>query len=180
METTEPIEKKQKHDILAFLIIKALIAIGLGMAFLLNPQGMVETFSYVIGAALLLYGGMEVYKGFRMKKHVDFGNLIIDDGVLNLIVGLVLLFWPNLAPNLIMIILALWIMIGGLIQLYIANKYKNQSGGRNVRGVITLIIGLLILFNPSSSVQLVSMMIGALSLLYGIYMLILIFNFGKK
>ena len=179
MENIEEPIKKVKQEFLGFLIIKALLAIGLGMAFLINPQGMVETFSYVIGAVLLLYGAMEVYKGIRMKKEVDFGNLIIDDGVLNIVVGLVLLFWPNLAPNLIMIILALWIILGGLIQLYIANKYKHQSGGRNLRGVLTIIIGLLILFNPSSSVQLVSMMIGALSLLYGIYMLYLIFNFAK-
>ena len=94
--------------------------------------------------------------------------------------GLILVFWPNLGPNLVMIILGVWIILGGLIQLFIANKYKDQVGGRNIRGIITIVLGAIIVFNPSSSVQLVSMIIGALGLLYGIYLLFLIFNFGKS
>lgn len=172
--------KSVKKEFLVFLILKALLAIGLGMAFLINPDGMISTFSYLIGIVLIIYGLIESINGIKTRKNYKYGTLIIEDGIMNIIVGLILVFWPNLGPNLVMIILGIWIILGGIIQLFIANKYKDQIGGRNIRGIITVVLGGIILFNPSSSVQIFSMIIGALGLLYGIYLLFLIFNFGKS
>jgi len=170
----------KKRNILVFLILKVLLAISLGMAFLINPERMVTSFSYLIGIALLIYGIIETINGLKSRKEVTFGNLIVEDGLMNIIVGLVLIFWPNLGPNLVMIILGVWILLGGLIQLFIANKFKDQVSGRNFRGVITIVLGGFIIFNPSTTVNLFSMIIGTISLLYGIYLLFLIFNFGKN
>ena len=178
MEEAKPNGKKR--DILIFLILKTLLAVGLGIAFLINPEGMVTSFSYLIGIGLIAYGVIETINGLKSRKEVTFGNLIVEDGIMNIIVGLVLLFWPNLGPNLVMIILGVWIILGGLIQLFIANKYKDQVTGRNFRGIITVVLGGIIIFNPSTTVNLFSMIIGAISLLYGIYLLFLIFNFGKN
>lgn len=171
--------KSKKEDLFIFLVIKALLAIGLGMAFLLNPDGMLSTFSYIVGIVLIVYGVIEIFNGIKAKKEFSFGNLIIEDGLMNIIVGLVLVFWPNLGPNMVMIILGLWIILGGIIQLVIANKYKDKIGGRNFRGIITIILGAIILFNPSESVQLFSMIVGGLSLLYGLFLLVRIVRFGK-
>lgn len=172
--------KANNGDIFIFLVIKALLAIGLGMAFLLNPNGMLTTFSYIVGIVLIVYGAIETYNGLKAKKEFSFGNLIVEDGLMNIIIGLVLVFWPNLGPNMVMIILGIWIILGGIIQFIIANKYKNNVGSRNFRGIITLILGAIILFNPSESVQLFSMVVGGLSLLYGLFLLVRIVRFGKN
>lgn len=177
MEDQKP---AKKGDLFIFLVIKALLAIGLGMAFLLNPEGMLSTFSYIVGIVLIVYGVIEIFNGIKAKKEFSFGNLIIEDGLMNIIIGLVLIFWPNLGPSMVMIILGLWIILGGIIQLIIANKHKDKVGGRNFRGVITLILGTVILFNPSDSVQIFSMVVGGLSLLYGLFLVVRIVRFGKN
>ena len=162
------------------LLIKALLAIGLGLAFLMNPQGMISTFSYLVGVVFIIYGIMELIRGVQLRKSVNFGNLVIEDGIMNLIVGLILVFWPNLGPNLVMIVIGFWFVLGGLIQLIIANKFKDSAGGRNVRGLITIILGGIIIFNPSDTVNLLSMLIGGVSLLYGLYLVLIIFRIGKS
>jgi uncharacterized membrane protein HdeD (DUF308 family) len=172
--------KAIKGDIFIFLVVKSLLAIGLGLSFLLNPNGMITTFSYLVGAVLIVYGIIEAINGIKVKKEFRFGLLIIEDGVLNIIIGAILIFWPNLGPNMVMIILGLWIVLGGVIQLVIANKYKNNRSGRNLRGILTLILGGLILFNPSDSVELFSMIVGFLSLVYGLFLLVRILRFGKN
>jgi uncharacterized membrane protein HdeD (DUF308 family) len=172
--------KAVKGDIFIFLVVKSLLAIGLGLSFLLNPNGMITTFSYLVGAVLIVYGIIEAINGIKVKKEFRFGLLIIEDGVLNIIIGAILIFWPNLGPNMVMIILGLWIVLGGVIQLVIANKYKNNRSGRNLRGILTLILGGLILFNPSDSVELFSMIVGFLSLVYGLFLLVRILRFGKN
>lgn len=172
--------KAVKGDIFIFLVLKSLLAIGLGLSFLLNPNGMITTFSYIVGAVLIVYGIIEAINGIKVKREFKFGMLVIDDGILNIIVGAILIFWPDLGPNMVMIILGLWIVLGGLIQLVIANKFKNKRSARNLRGVLTIVLGGLILFNPSDSVELFSMIVGFLSLVYGLFLLVRIIRFGKN
>jgi uncharacterized membrane protein HdeD (DUF308 family) len=78
-----------------------------------------------------------------------------------------------------MIIIGVWIIFGGIIQLIIANKYKDGAGPRNFRGIIAIILGGVIIFNPDEGVKIFSMIFGAMSFLYGIYMVYLLINFGK-
>ena len=172
-------EQPKKKDYFVFLLLKALLAIGFGMAFLINPEGMINTFSYLIGAALIVYGVILISNAYKGRNEMAFKNLVMQDGAINIIVGAILIFWPNLGPNLVVIILGTWILLGGLIQLIIANKYKDSIASRNGRGLITVILGAIVIFNPSDSVHLFSMILGSLSLLYGIYLLYLIMKIGK-
>lgn len=169
----------KKGQVFIFLVLKSLLAVGLGLAFLLNPQGMISTFSYLVGFVLIIYGIIESVNGFKLKKEFSYANLVIEDGILNIIIGLVLIFWPNLGPNIVMIILGFWILLGGIIQLIIANKYKDKIAGRNLRGILTVVLGGIIIFNPSDSVNLFSMVVGFMSLLYGLFLLVQIIRFGK-
>ena len=162
------------------LLIKTLLAIGLGLAFLLNPDGMITTSSYLIGIVLIVYGLLELFKGIKVRKVIRFGNMIIEDGLMNIIVGSILVFWPNLGPNLVMILLGSWFVLGGIIQLVIANKFKDKITGRNIRGLLTLVLGAIIIFNPSDSVRLISMFVGVLCLIVGLYLLVIIFRIGKS
>jgi uncharacterized membrane protein HdeD (DUF308 family) len=162
------------------LLIKSLLAIGLGLAFLLNPHGMITTFSYLIGIVLIVYGLLELFKGIKTRKVIRFGNLIIEDGLMNMLVGSILVFWPDLGPNLVMILLGSWFVLGGIIQLVIANKFKDKITGRNIRGFLTVILGAIIIFNPSDSVRFLSMFIGGVCLIVGLYLLVIIFRLGKS
>jgi len=177
MENTQ--DQSKKKEFFLFILLKALLAIGFGMAFLLNPEGMISTFSYIIGTILIIYGIIEVFNGYKVRNELAFKNLIIEDGAMNIIIGAILIFWPDLGPNLVVIILGAWILLGGIIQLIIANKYKDNAMTRNGRGLLTVILGAVVILNPKESVHLFSMVLGTLSLLYGIYLLYLISKFGK-
>jgi uncharacterized membrane protein HdeD (DUF308 family) len=177
METVN--NKKQNSLFFVLTSIKALLSIAIGLAFLINPMGMVTTFSYLLGIALLIFGATSIYNGIKLKPEASFWALLIEDGILQLIVGIILLAWPGLTPNLIMIILGIWIIFGGIIQMIIANKYKDGTSHRNFRGILTIILGGILIFNPDKGVRLFSMIFGTMSLLYGIYMIYLLLNFGK-
>lgn len=172
-------QKKGSTTIFFLLGLKALLAIGIGLAFLINPMGMVSTFSYILGIALLIFGVVNIYNGLKVKKETSYWMLLAEDGVLQLIVGIVLLAWPQLTPSLIMIILGIWIILGGIIQFVIANKYKDGLAQRNFRGILAIILGGIIVFNPDAGVKIFSMIIGALSLFYGLYMIVLLLRLGK-
>lgn len=178
METESNI--KQSSLFFPLIGIKALVAIAIGLAFLINPMGMVTTFSYLLGIALLIFGATSIYNGIKLKEEASFWALLIEDGILQVVVGIILLAWPDLTPNVIMIIMGIWIILGGMIQIIIANKYKDGPGSRNFRGILAVILGGIIIFNPGAGVRIFSMIIGAMSLMYGIYMVFLLMRFGKS
>jgi len=169
-----------RGSVLFMLIgLKALLAIAIGLAFLINPIGMVTTFSYLLGIALLIFGATSMYNGIKLREEASFWPLLIEDGILQVFVGIVLLAWPGLTPNLIMIIIGIWIIFGGIIQIIIANKYKDGTSHRNFRGILAIILGGIIVFNPAEGVKIFSMIFGAMSLLYGLYMIYLLMRFEK-
>jgi len=172
-------QNKSGTGLFILIGIKALLAIGIGLAFLVNPMGMVSTFSYLLGIALLIFGVTNIYNGLKVKNETSYWMLLTQDGVLQVIVGIVLLAWPQLTPSLIMIIMGIWIILGGIIQFVIANKYKDGLTQRNFRGILAIILGGIIVFNPDAGVKIFSMIIGALSLLYGLYMVVLLMRLGK-
>ena len=128
-------ENNRGSLLFALISIKALLAIGVGLSFLINPMGMVTTFSYLLGIALLIFGVTSIYNGVKVKEGTSFWMLLIEDGILQIFVGIVLLAWPELTPGIIIVILGLWIIAGGIIQMVIANKYKDGTGQRNLRGI---------------------------------------------
>ena len=174
-------EKQKKQTSVLFILIglKALLAIAIGLAFLVNPMGMVTTFSYLLGIALLIFGTTSIYNGIKLRDEASFWALLIEDGILQLIIGIILLAWPGLTPSLIMIILGIWIIFGGIIQMIIANKYKDGANHRNFRGILAIILGGIIILNPAEGVKIFSMIFGAMSLLYGLFMVYLLMQFGK-
>ena len=172
-------QTKSSPTLFFLLGLKALIAIGIGLAFLINPLGMVSTFSFLLGIALLIFGVTNIYNGLKVKNETTYWMLLTQDGVLQVVVGIIFVAWPELPTNLIMITLGIWIILGGIIQFVIANKYKDGLAQRNFRGILAIILGGIIVFNPDTSVKIFSMIIGALSLFYGLYMVVLLMRLGK-
>ena len=173
-------QKNSGTTLFILIGLKALIAIGIGLAFLINPMGMVSTFSYLLGIALLIFGVANIYNGLKVKNETSYWMLLTEDGVLQVIVGIIFVAWPELPTNLIMIILGIWIILGGIIQFVIANKFKYGLAQRNFRGILAIILGGIIVFNPDVSVKIFSMIIGAFSLIYGLYMVVLLMRIGKE
>ena len=172
-------EQNQSGAMKLFIGLKALLAIGIGVAFLINPMGMVTTFSYILGAVLIVMGILNIYNGLSLKKEILYWRMLAQDGLLQLAVGIILIAWPNLTPGIIMIILGVWIILAGVIQMVIANKFDNEKGRRNFQGIIAIILGALIVFNPGQGVKIVTMIFGVLSLLYGLFMIYLLLQVAK-
>lgn len=175
----EPTTSEKPKELFFLLGLKALFSIGFGLAFIINPDGMINTLSFVLGAALILFGLVNVYNGLKVKKLHPYWVLLIEDGALQLIFGLILVFWPQLTPMIIMIMIGIWMILGGVIQLIIANKYGANSAERNIRGLLAVCVGAVILFNPDSGLRFFTLLLGSLSLLYGIYMVLLVVRWRK-
>ena len=176
---TENSQKNVSKWYFTYIFIKALLAIGIGLAFLLNPVGVISSLSYLLGVALVIFGLINIINGVKVKKDSPHWILLSEDGFIQVVVGLILVFWPKLAPSMIFVVLGIGIIFGGIIQLVIANKYSVEKFQRNFQGIIAIVLGSYIVMNPETGATIFSMVFGGLSVIYGIWMVILLLRFEK-
>ncbi|OYT15786.1 MAG: hypothetical protein B7C24_11230 [Bacteroidetes bacterium 4572_77] len=156
------------------LMINGIIALIAGFVFVLVPGDILQTIGFVAGIVILLSGLFLVFGAFSHAKENRNMLFWLIEGLINLTLGIVLMINPEWLAQFIMIIIGLWAMILGLYQLYIGIA-QSKNIARNkvliINGVITTIIGVLILAKPELVAQLTLQILGIVSILLGLIML---------
>ena len=100
----------------------------------------------------------------------------IVQGVVGLIVALVLVIAPGAALRFVVLLIAAWLLVRGAIHLYLSIKAGDNPGIAMVSvtsGVISAIVGLLLLVRPEAGVIAVSWLVGIFAILTGTFSLLL-------
>ena len=92
-------------------------------------------------------------------------------GIVAVIFGIIVLFnvWGSL--RLVAILAGLFLVFAGIMQLVTAARAQ-RKGGRIASGVITLILGLVLVFWPEASLKTVAWLVGISFLIWGIAMVV--------
>lgn len=103
-------------------------------------------------------------------------NIMNENAViaLELIGGILLLFWPGGSVNLVFRLLGIAFIVYGGIRLYRYYKEKDLQEGNQLKligDVILCLLGLSFLVNPGWLMNSASFLFGLIILLYGLYML---------
>lgn len=100
-------------------------------------------------------------------------NIILTgaNGTLSIIFGLIALLFPSITIAGLAIYFAISIIIGSIGLLSSAVKYTDNSN-RTIEAILGLIAGLIILFNPNSTVAVFTTILGLLGLASGIVLLL--------
>src|SRR5688572_24259738 len=98
-------------------------------------------------------------------------RLALMGGVISLALGLILMIWPEATLTVVAILLGLWLVLGGVIQLaQAAFMPEHRSPGSRVllavSGAVLLVLGVICMRNPNNSLVLIGLMIG-IGLLFG-------------
>ncbi|MDD2197992.1 MAG: DUF308 domain-containing protein [Bacteroidales bacterium] len=92
-------------------------------------------------------------------------------GILVLIFGFIALAFPNLAIKALAVYFALSILIGGIVLTTYAIQYRKLTPNWKARlaeGIISLILGIVIILNPESAAAFLMIIIGAWAAIIGL------------
>ncbi len=104
-------------------------------------------------------------------------------GLVFILFGAMLTFYPKETPQKILFLLGLIILLGGVIILGLSllNKKDNKGwGGLMAFAVITLALGLFIMVTPNLALKVLMILLGIWALLVGIYQLYSHFTTTKE
>lgn len=148
-EITEDEVKLNKYDDLSRTLILALF----GLVLLLLPEEFNKIIGLILGAILLIVGLIGIIKYIILKEYKFTVNLI--SAILYAALGIIVIFYPFSIINLITICLGLYLVISGVIKTIFSFTLKRITDkwiGSLVMGLITIVLGCLLIFNPFASI----------------------------
>jgi len=160
----------------------AVIAILAGIIFLFVPDQTLKTIGFVAGIIILLSGLFLVFGAFSYAKEGKNMFFWLLDGLVNLSLGIILIVEPIWLVQFILLILGLWALVMGIFQLYTgfsSSKNISNSGVMKLNGIISAVIGLILIFKPDMVAGFIVQLFGVLSLLIGGIMMYFAFLIKK-
>ena len=157
--------------------LKGTLAIIIGIICLVNPSGALSAIAIFLGILAILAGlTIGIIALARKGSNWIFW---ISEAIFNLVLGILLVSYPKVAVNVLIIFISLWIIAMGIIQIFTYRNLK-QAGYTSpmviFTAVLSLLVGILFLFNPFEGAQVVTIILGIFALVYGVSALYVAFR----
>jgi uncharacterized membrane protein HdeD (DUF308 family) len=104
---------------------------------------------------------------------------MIFSGVGSILIGLVVLFWPGITALILLIFIASWAVVVGILEIVAAIMLRRVVEGEwmfIVSGVLAVLFGILLFLWPATGALAITWLIGAMAIVYGISLLALAFR----
>lgn len=161
---TNRIERKWGWEIL-----KGLIALLLAAVVFIDPANALLTFATYLGILAIVAGIVLIIVSLTKKS----GNwqILLFEGIVNALAGLLIVAFPKATASLLIVIIGIWITIFGIIQLTTWIRYRELLPSRLLSlltAVLSILVGLVLLFNPFEGAVLATVIMALYALVYGI------------
>ena len=169
----------QKWWALALLGLCALI---FGILALTWPGITVIVLAIIFGAFVLVSG---IFSLVAAVGPMEAGQrvLLILLGLLGIVVGAIVLLWPGIGDLILLLLIALWALVAGVLQLIAAFRQKGRASEKwllGLTGALAVILGVLLLSFPMAGVLALILIIGIFAILIGISLFVLAFTVRSK
>lgn len=165
-----------ENDIMLFkpknYVPQALLAIAIGLILIIWPDTALRWVVVVSGILLIISGIYSIVSYYTSKQRENApSRMLLANGVIVLLFGIVLCISPLFFINFLMVLLGLLLVIGSAAQLWTLGIARRAAGA--IPGILfivpllLLIAGLVIVFNPFSSARVATIMFGISALVFG-------------
>lgn len=161
-------------------IIRSIIALLLGLSLVIWPGVAVDAFVRILGAVMILVGGVALGINFLGKERLGF--LFASTGIIAVVFGIVLLTFPDFFVNLLSYlfgILMLFFSIGEIATLLSAGKYTKVKFGFYIIPILIFLAGIFLIVRPMDAAKAVFIFFGISMIFYAVFEFVLAVKFSK-
>ena len=159
-------------------LFRSIAAILFGILTLVWPKLSLAVLVLLFGIFAVISGITAVAAALRNTKEQGWG-LLLFEGILGILVGVVALVWPGITALAFLFLLAAWAILTGILEL-VAPLSFSMSGGRAVlmvlAGLVSVIFGILIAAQPAAGLLAVVWLIGVYAIVFGVMYIVVYFE----
>ena len=155
------------------LALRGVAAIVFAVIAFVWPEITAAALILLFGIYALVDGIFALVAGLRAARRHGHSTALLVEGILNLIIAVVLFMWPGPALVALIYLIAIWAIISGIALMAAGIALIRLSGEwlLVVAGLLSIVLGIVLLVQPAAGVIALSWWFGAYALLFGILML---------
>jgi len=157
------------------LLLRGLIAIGLGIMAFARPGLTLSTLVLLYGFYCLIDGIVALAVGLSGGQM--WQALLL--GLVGIGAGLATLFYPGLTAMLLLYFMAVWAIVRGIFEILAAIEFRKVIEGELMlvlAGIASIAFGVLIIVNPGAGALSIIWILGGYALLVGVLLVIASFR----
>ena len=141
----------------------------IGIILIVWPKTSLETFAYIIGAVLLVYGTFNFIDSFTVNPVFCLPQMTTS--VLSALLGILIFLNPNIFESLLPIVLGIFFIINGSFKARMSFVLKNVDSSwvlSLVTSILMIVCGVVVLIYPQGSALVITSLIGIVMLVYAV------------
>ena len=153
-----------------FLAVNGCIFALFGVLMLFFTQEFIKTVLLYFGIVMLVGGVILLIAGINNIRRDKSATMILVESIVALAIGIALIFFPEASTKVFLIMIGIWAIIIGIIQLVIIVNFKGEIANKNLlllNGLLTIALGVALLFNPFQWGIFLIKVIGAFAAIFG-------------
>ena len=151
------------------LIVRGILALAVGIIALAWPQVTVLALVILFAIYAFIAAGLQAMQAFSSGKAGPvIGHLLL--GLVDIAAGVIALAWPGPTALVLVLIVGIWAIIAGLVEIAAAFQAGQQAGTRAMYilgGLITIAFGVVLCARPGLGAITLALLFGLFNLVHG-------------
>lgn len=145
-------------------IITGAAIIVLGLVLLFAPGLATSVVFNVIAIGCIIIGAVHVVRYFRLEERLAIMSNDMAQGLAWIVCGILIMIFKNLLASLLPVLFGMAILVGGVIQIQSTLGFRRMKTSywywELICAAISVVLGILILANPFSTLMILMRVIG--------------------
>jgi uncharacterized membrane protein HdeD (DUF308 family) len=159
------------------LLLRGIAAVLFGLAALFWPGLTLFVLIVFFGAYALVDGVFAVVAGIRGSEGSRW--LLLAEGVLGVLTGLVVFFWPGMTAMVLLFLISAWAIFTGLLKVVMAIAFRRRIENEwlmGLSGVLSVLFGVVLAVWPGAGLLSLVWLVGIYALIFGVALIVLGFR----
>lgn len=162
-------------------LITGVLLIAFGIVLLVWPASTLKVLAYLVGILALVIGTVETIVAFVQLARKEKMAFLLARGLISILIGILLLAKTGFTLTLVVVLIAVWSIIAGVIELMggLEMPAKSGRGWVAAAGVLNIILGILLLALPLETVYAIIVVLSIFLFVGGILRFVMAFSARK-
>ena len=164
------------------LLLRGLVAIVFALLTWAQPGVSLAALVLVFGIYVLADGLLGVWSAIAKRRDNRHWWLLLLWGLVGIVVGVMTFIMPGITGLVLLMYIAAWAMITGVLQIVAAIRLRKEIKGEwlmILSGLVSVAFGVLLFLQPGAGALAVAWIIATYAFIFGVLMVLLAFKVRK-
>ena len=164
------------------VLMRGLLAILFGLGALFWPGLTWVLLIYIFGVYAIMDGVIALLTGIVRSKYSPRWWVFLLEGLVSIAAGVIAIVQPGTTGLILVLVMAAWAIITGVLEIAAAIRLRKEITNEwllGFGGFVSIAFGILLFFQPAAGSLVITLMVGAYALMFGVVLVMLAFRLRK-